>query len=224
MKNTLIIGIYVLWIIASYIISFTSQGMNSDNFTHLLIAGFLILQLISYPILKKISKQLSSKYFFILAGTIFAAIVEGFYMISNPVNKALIITTETSFVGIIGNYVIDLIFTIPVYIVVFFVIWHFINKYDYEIWQYLLLFGLAQALGDGLFFFISAPLALILIPYVMMNYHSMNLIPFLSVKDNISPNKSGIMKYLLPFISIIIIYFIAGFLINFIGSSIGLFI
>jgi len=90
-----------------------------------------------------------------------------------------------------------------VYVVVFLVIWHFINKYKFVLWEYVLFIGLGQALGDGGFFFIANPFALIMLPYVMISYHAMNIVPFLAIKDNLSPKSNSKLRFIIPPITLI---------------------
>ena len=85
----------------------------------------------------------------------------------------------------------DRLFTLPAYVVIFSLLWFFINRYRYTLWNYILVMGLAQTLGDGgLFFFIDAPAMLFFLPYPMTNYHAINIIPFLAVRDHLPPARS----------------------------------
>ena len=108
------------------------------------------------------------------------------------------------------------------YIVIFLVIWFFMTRYQYKLWQYLLLIGLGQALGDGGFYFVAAPFMLPFLPYVMVNYHAMNFVPYLLAKDSIKPKRFGWAKYVLPPVVIIITYLILGGAIHLIGVLTGL--
>lgn len=215
--NKSILIAYSSWALIVFAITFL-QGMNPDNVTHILILIFFIVQMIVYRLLKIFA--FSSKFLFILIGSILAAVVEGFYMISDPVFESLKIVAGMNFDKMIWNYSIDLIFTIPVYIIVFKVIWYYANKYDYKLWEYVIFISLGQALGDGMFFFLSEPMTLLLLPYVMINYHAMNLIPYLLVRPKGRIN--SINKYFIPPIVIIGTYLVSGTIIQIIGSFIGL--
>jgi hypothetical protein len=219
-ENKSILIFYSLWSIITFFIVF-SKGMNPDNFTHILIIIFLFLQFLSYPLLYFFSKILNPKLFFITSCIIFAGFVEGFYMFSKPVFDSLTITLQTDIQKIVTNYLIDLLFTIPVYFMIFMAIWYFINRYDYKIWEYLLFISLGQALGDGGFFFAANPFMLLFLPYVMINYHAMNLTPYLLIKKRLKEGKSNLLKYIIPILSIILIYYISGALIKYIGSFFG---
>lgn len=150
-------------------------------------------------------------------------VVEGFHMISMPVFLSLRIGWNTSLLQGSLQYALDLIFTVPAYIVIFSVIWYFINRYKYTLWQYVFVMGLAQALGDGgLFFFLGAPSMIFFLPYPMTNYHAINIIPFLSVRDRLSQERSsGAFAYFaIP--GVIGTYFICGAIVKFLGKSLGL--
>jgi hypothetical protein len=221
-KNKIIVSVYIIWAVIVFAITFVSKGLDSENITHMLIIFFFFAQLIAYPLIKLVSKLFSPKIGFLTIGLIFAAVVEGFYMISDPVFDSLKLTAGMSMGKMLGNFLIDLIFTIPVYIVIFLVIWYFINRYSYKLWEYLIIISLGQALGDGGFFFIASPFMLIFLPYVMINYHSMNLIPYILTKDSLKSQKNSWMKYIIPPSVIILIYIMFGILINIIGPLFAL--
>ncbi|MFH1052785.1 MAG: hypothetical protein V1740_00030 [Candidatus Woesearchaeota archaeon] len=221
-QNRIIISIYIIWAVVVFSVTFITKGFDPDNITHFLIILFFLAQLALFPIIKVLSKMFTPKLIFITLAVIFAALVEGFYMFSNPVFESLRFTAGMGFNTMLTNYFIDLIFTIPVYIVILISIWYFINKYSYKLWEYLIIFSLGQAIGDGFFFFLASPLMIIFLPYVMINYHSMNLVPFLLVNNKLKPKNKSWMKYIIPPIAIIVIYLIFGFLINFIGPLFAL--
>lgn len=215
--------IYSIWAVLSFIAVFLFKGLDAENITHVFLIVFLLLQ---YPLFTFIYSKVikfSPKTRFILLGTIFAAIVELFFMISTPVHESLKITSNTSFQQGIMNYLIDLAFTLPFYVVLFFVVWFFINKYQFKLWEYIIVFAVAQSLGDGSSFFIGDPFALILLPYVMISYHAMNVLPFLTVKDNLAPKNTSKERFIVPVIAIVLLYLVLGILIQLAGSLIGVF-
>jgi len=220
-KNKIIVFLYLIWAVVTFVIVLPNKDLYLENITHVLILIFFVLQIVFYKIISKLP-ILDAKKRFILLGVIFASIVEGFYMISDPVFESLKVTSGLSLFQILSNYAIDLLFTVPVYIAIFYAIWFFINKYDYNFWEYLIFISLGQSLGDGGFFFLANPLALVFLPYVMLNYHSMNLIPYMLVKSDLKKGKKSIMRFVIPPIALIAIYFVLGFIIQIIGAIVGL--
>lgn len=200
----------------------TIKDHNLEVVTRWLVVLFLGLQFIFLPFLKSISSRLTPKWRFIVLSTLFAMAVEGFHMISNPVDKSLIISANSSVVEIVRNYAIDLLFTTPVYVIVFLIMWFFIKTYAYSLWEFVLVMGLSQALGDGSFYFAANPIMLVFIPYIALNYNAMHIAPYLLVKKEISPRKISLKRYL-PLIIIPIIYVIGSFLIKIIAHSLGIF-
>jgi len=221
-QNKIFISLYAFWAVIVFALTFISKGYNPDNITHILIIIFFLVQLTTYPLIRVVSKKFSPKITFLIFGLIFAAVVEGLYMISDPLFESLKFVAGISIGKMISNFLIDLVFTIPVYIVVFLVIWYFINKYNYKLWEYLLFISLGQALGDGGIYFLASPFMLVFLPYVMINYHSMNLIPYLLTKNNLKPQNNSWMKYVVPPISIIVLYILFGIIINIIGPLFSL--
>ncbi len=215
--------IYITWAIIVFIVSFLSGGASPDNITHALIIGFIGVQIIAYPYLLKTTKKMPKQTTFIFISVIFACAVEGFYMLSNPVNSALKVTQAMPAAQIITNYLIDLAFTVPAYIAIFSVTWHFINKYEYKPWEYIIFIGLGQAIGDGWAYFFANPVMLLLIPYVMINYHAMNTTSYFLAKEGLKPKDKTWRKYIIPPICIILVYLIFGTLINLIGKASGIF-
>lgn len=221
-QNKIVIPIYVVWAVIVFAYTFISKGLDADNITHILIIIFFLAQLAAYPLAKVLLKKFNPKKTFLFFGVIFAASVEGFYMISAPVFASLKFTAGMGLEKILSNFLIDLAFTIPAYIVIFLAIWYFANKYNFRFWEYLIFISFGQALGDGLFFFLASPFMLIFLPYVMINYHAMNLFPYLLTKNNLKPQNNSWMKYIAPLISIIVLYILFGTLINIIGSQFAL--
>jgi len=222
-RNQLIISIYAVWAFLVFAITFVLKVPDSDNVTHILIMLMFLAQLAAYPVLSKLAKRHGPKASFIAFGLVFAACVEGFYMISAPVFGSLRVTAQTSLGSIITHYLADLFFTLPAYAVIFAMIWFFINKYEYDFWEYFILITLGQTLGDGgAFFFMASPLMLAFLPYVMVNYHSMNVIPYLLVRDGLKPTTKSRWKYIVPPASIILAYLVLGSLIKVAGSYLAL--
>lgn len=220
--NTSASKIYCLWSFLSILFALLVSKNLEENITRISVILFLIVQIITLDYIKKISFIKSQKNRFIFTGTILAIFVEGFHMISTPVFSSLKVDFNMSILKILQNYFIDLIFTIPAYLIIFSVIWYFINKYSYSLWDYIIVFGLSQCLGDGgIFYFISSPFMILFLPYPMTNYHAMNIIPFLLVKDDLKHNnEKKLMRYIaIP--AVILTYLICGAIIKYFGSLNG---
>ena len=216
MKRTTV-TIYVLWSAVTFALAFMTSGLNEDNLVRIMLAGFLLLQFMTYPLLVRLSKVLKPQLTFFVLALTFAAVVEGFHMMLRPVFGSLKISMSMGVAEMFRNYGIDLAFTLPVYLIVFAVIWWFIRRYRYEWWEYMLVMAAGQALGDGAFFFLSAPLMLLMIPYVMINYHAMNLVPFLLARDASGGNRS-ILRFVVP-VLLVGIYLICGAAIALVGKT-----
>jgi hypothetical protein len=63
---------------------------------------------------------------------------------------------------------------------------------------------------------------LFFLPYPMTNYHAINVIPFLAVRDSLPPNRSfSVYKYLaLP--ALVGVYGVCGAIIQLLGRILGL--
>ena len=211
---------YLFWAFLAILISFIGGGgLTNDKITHLII---IFIGLFSFVILN-LFKVKNPKLFFISSSVFLASLVEGAYMISRPVFKDLLVPENASLGLFINNWFIDLCFTIPAYIFIFSTIWWLINRYSFSKREYFFWFALGQALSDGFAFFLSAPAFIILVPYVMLNYHAMNFVPFLAIQDSLQnkPRKETYWKYPIVIISIWVVYMISGITIKMVGHSLG---
>lgn len=215
--------LYCLWATLSICLAIAVAGFSDESITRILVIIFLLCQIPLRTVLVKVLSWLSPKVRFVVLGTLLAAVVEGFHMVSKPVFLSLQITRNTPFMQGLKYYMLDLIFTVPAYLVIFSVIWWFINRYEYKFWQYVVVIGMAQALGDGgIFFFIAAPPMLLFLPYPMTNYHAINVIPFLTVEDNLNKNRISNSYSYLAIPAIIGTYLVCGAIIKVFGRAFGL--
>lgn len=219
-KSKLLPRLYIIWSVIVISLIFLKDQFSRDNITHLVILLILLLSLITF---KNIHPK-NPKRFFIFSSIILAALVEGAYMITNPVLPSLLTGKETTFFQFVQNYGIDLLLTIPIYYLVFWAIWWLINKYNYSKWEYIFLIALGQSLGDGSGFFILQPGALIFLPYIMINYHAMNVAPFLSIQKIIAnkPKSDSRWKYLVAVLMIFLIYILGGTFIQIVAKMFNL--
>lgn len=215
--------LYCLWATISICLAIAVAGLSDESITRILVIIFLLCQIPLRTVLVKALSWLSPKTRFVVLGTLLAAVVEGFHMISKPVFLSLQITRNTSFMHGLTNYALDLVFTVPAYLVIFSVMWWFVNRYEYKFWQYVVVIGMAQALGDGgIFFFIAAPPMLLFLPYPMTNYHAINVIPFLAVQDNLNEKRIPSSYSYLAIPAIIGTYLVCGAIIKVFGRAFGL--
>ena len=216
-------GLYCLWATLAICLAIALAGLSSESMTRLLVIVFLFSQIALRSLLIKALPGFSPKTRFIVLGIMLAAVVEGFHMISMPVFPSLHIDRDTSLSRGLIFYALDLLFTAPAYFVIFSVIWHFINRYHYPIWHYVVVMGLGQALGDGgLFYFLNAPAMLFFLPYPMTNYHAINVIPFLAVRDHLRHERSASIFTYLAVPGLIGTYLVCGAVIKLLGRVFGL--
>lgn len=205
--------LYIVWAVLTFLLIFTKGLLSPDNLTHIGIIIFFFLTLWIYREQK--GKTIDDpKVFFILRCVFYAAVVEGCYMISAPVLSSLRITAGMTLGHMVQNYAIDLALTLPAYCLIFYVIWRLINTYEYTPWQFAILMALGQGFGDGSRAFLFNPGLLVFLPYIMINYHAMNVAPFLAVKDALpAGRKQGFWKWVAPIPIIFITYLVSALVI-----------
>ena len=216
-------ALYCLWAAFAICSAIAFSGFSAESVTRLLVIVFLFGQIALRSMLVKALPRLAPKTRFIVLGTVLAAVVEGFHMISTPVFLSLRVGSDTSFAQGLINYAFDLLFTVPAYLVIFSVIWSFVSRYRYSLWQYVVVMGLGQTLGDGgLLYFLNAPAMLLFLPYPMTNYHAINVIPFLAVHDDLKCDRPASAWMCLAVPGLIGIYFICGVIIKLLGRFFGI--
>lgn len=215
--------LYLAWATIAIGLSIGIAGLTAESVTRLLVLGFLLLQVAARRPLAAAFPALAPRTRFIALGTLLAAVVEGCHMISMPVLPPLTVYAGTPPMEALRRYAIDLALTVPAYLVIFGVIWWFVARFAYPLWTYLILFGAAQALGDGgIYFFAAAPGMLAFLPYPMTNYHAVNVIPFLAVRDGLPAGRrtDGARWLALP--AVIATYFVCGTLIKVVARALGI--
>ena len=215
--------LYVAWAAAAIGGSIALAGLTAESVTRLLVVGFLLLQLVFRKRLAASFPALAPGTRFVVMGTLLAAVVEGFHMISTPVFLSLRVGRGTPPLSALGAWALDLFFTVPAYLVIFTVVWLFVSRYRYETWTYVVVTGFAQAIGDGgLFFFANAPALLVFLPYPMTNYHAVNVLPFLAVRDQLDPARPSSARSWLVVPTVVGTYLVCGALIKAAGRWSGL--
>lgn len=215
--------LYCLWATLAIGLSIALAGFTAETVTRILVIVFLLGQIPLHSKLANALPQFAPRTRFIALGTGLAAIVEGFHMISMPVFLSLRIDRNMSIAEGLMCYALDLLYTVPAYLVIFSVIWWFINRYRYPFWQYVITMGLGQVLGDGgLLFFSSAPAMLVFLPYPMTNYHAINVMPFLAIHDHLRDSRSASAARYLAVPALIGTYLVCGVIIRIAGRAFGL--
>jgi hypothetical protein len=215
--------LYLFWAIPSILIALMAGKASPENLTRIMVIAFLLAQIALRKKLSGFGSRFTPPVRFVLCGIILACIVEGFHMISTPVFPAVKVFPTTPAVEAAKFLIIDLIYTVPAYVVIFSVIWYFARRFEYTTWQYILTMGLGQVIGDGgLFFFLAAPGMLVFLPYPMSNYHAVNILPYFTVRDELKnrPRESGAKKYLAT-PAIILTYIVCGAAIKIVGRQFG---
>lgn len=213
------------WTLVSLVFPVVHDGLNSSSVTRLLILAYFLLCLLWFYKRGQFIEVKNSKGTFIVWCLVNAMVVEIFHMISMPLHQSLLITLNTPLFQALENISIDLVLTLPVYLIIFWIIWNLIKRYNYSSFSFFILIGLGQALGDGNSFFIANPGALIFLPYVMLNYWAMNFVPYLVVRKQISDTlqDNKWLKIVLPIVLLPTVYFVAGGAILAIGKILGWF-
>lgn len=215
-------ALYCSWAALAIAASIAIGGLSPENRTRLLVLAFLGLQV---PLRSRVATLFASigpGPRFVLLGTLFAAVVEGFHMISKPVFPSLTVGGGTSFEAAARAYTIDLLYTMPAYVVVFSVIWFFVVRFRYSFWEYVIVMGLGQTLGDGGWvYFLGAPAMLVFLPYPMTNYHAINVLPFLAVADRRGPESRRSPARFLAVPALVATYFACGAVIRVVGARFG---
>lgn len=216
-------ALYCVWVAVAIGLSFLQGGFSDENITRLGVLAFIGIQFAFRARLVNALPQLAPRTRFMVYGTMLAAVVEGLHMISKPLFDTLRVYPGTPLAGALWRYAVDLAFTVPAYLLIFAVIWFFISRYRYGLWSYIVLAGLGQALGDGgIYFLFGAPQLAPLLPYIMTNYHAVNVMPFLAVRDGLPATRATSRLRLLVVPALIAIYFVCGAIIKTIGRAAGL--
>ncbi|WP_353673411.1 hypothetical protein [Synechocystis sp. LKSZ1] len=215
--------LYCIWAIVSILIALVFAGLSPDSLTRILVLLFLFAQLLARSLLPRVLPLISPRTRFIVIGIALAVVVEGCHMFSKPVFSSLRVSPDTPLALGLYRYGLDLLFTLPAYLVIFLVIWLFIKRLYFPLWHYVLVVGFAQVLGDGgLFYFVSSPAMFFFLPYPMSNYHAMNILPYLAVCDQLPSDLTPSFRIYLVVPAVFMTYFVCGTLIRLLGQQFGL--
>ena len=213
-------ALYLTWTTLVIVTMLIKDRWSHDNVTHGVI---LLILLLSLGLFRHV-KPKNTRRFFIGSCVLLAALGEGAYMITKPVLPSLLVSGNCTLGQFIHHYGVDLLLTIPVYVAIFWVIWRLIHRYAYSTWEYIFWIALGQALGDGFAFFLVKPLSLLMIPYIMLNYHAMNVAPFLCIQDELrnQPRMETRWKYAVTPLVLFVTYFLGGTMIHIVAKIFNL--
>lgn len=215
-------AVYCAWAAIAIAISFLQGGWSDENITRLGVLAFIALQFACRHRLVNALAHLPPRTRFIVYCTMLAAVVEGLHMISKPVFDTLRVSPGLPLADAVYRYAVDLAFTLPAYLAIFATIWIFIARYRYGLWTYIVVAGLGQSLGDGgIYFLLGAPQLAPLLPYVMTNYHAINVLPFVAVQKALPEARNARAARLLMIPTLIAVYFACGAIIQSIGRACG---
>jgi hypothetical protein len=213
---------YLAWAGLTYLLVFWKKGLDADNVTHLALLLVLAATLLIVTTRPSAIPRRPHRAF-IATGVALAALGEGCYMISKPFQPSLLITAGMPMSLMARNYALDLAFTLPAYVVIFEVIWRLNQRFQYGRWEYILVFALGQALGDGNQTFLHAPGLLLLLPYVMVNYHAMNVVPYLLIERSLPVGRSvSRWRYAVGVVAMVAVYLVCGAILVGIARAAGI--
>ncbi len=221
-RDRLALWAYAAWTALVVGASLARAGLSPDNLTRLATIAYLALGLGWYRLGPR-RPEAPSGLRFVLRCSASALVVEACYMISRPVFPSLTVVPGMGAGQAVANTLLDFAFTLPAYLVIFTVAWQLLRRFEYGVAAYALLFSLGQALGDGNAFFLANPGALLLAPYVMLNYQAINVVPFLRVRERLAPaRKGGWLRLVAPLVALPAAYWVTGALILVAGQRAGL--
>ncbi len=216
-----------VWFFVSIAIPFSITGIDNSAATRIAIMSYFAVSLLLFYLFGRNLQIKHPKRTFIILSLIGSTFGEISYMISRPLNMALLVTPGMSPEQIFRNTAIDLILTFPAYLCIFSVIWFFARRYQYTAFSFLFIMGLAQSLGDGLQTFLNQPSLLLFTPYIMVNYWAMTFVPFLVVRKSIDAvvdtprKKAGFLAHILPLLAMPLTYYSVAIVIILIGRALG---
>jgi hypothetical protein len=199
-----------------------AQGFGPDVITHALILALFAVQLFLLDWLRSALRRVGPKWRFVAPSMFFAALVEGSYMISKPLDPSLLITKDTPVQEAFRRLAVDLVLTTPAYAVIFWFMWRLISRFRYALWEFVILMAAGQALGDANEYLRGTPSMLLFLPYLMLNYHAMQVVPFLLVREELEANASGWKRVALPLVGLPAVYLVCGFSVKLVGAALGL--
>lgn len=221
-RDKIVSVVYVLWTFVAVGLSFMVGGRSVDNTTRALVIALIVIEIAAYRFLQTGLRRVAPKRRFVATGVALAILVEGFYMISRPAFACLKIARDTGFARGLQSYAIDLALTVPAYAVIFSVIWWLLQRYRYTFWEYVLVMGIGQTFGDGFVYFVQMPAMIAFLPYVTLNYHAINVVPFLLVRDELPSSSQALPRRFLALPLLVAVYLVCGGTIALVGRWTGL--
>ena len=197
-------------------LAFGHDGLNRNTVTRLLILLFLGVSLA----LGRRLRPPGGAPLFIGVCLASSLVVEFCYMFSRPVFPSLLFQAGDSVPVMASKTLVDWAFTAPAYLVIYAVFWWLLGRFRYSLTEYVVLFSAGQALGDGNAFFLAQPAMLLFLPYVMLNYQAIQVLPYLWVRDQLK-GQSRRGSWLAPVVVIPATYWVVGACIQLAGKRLG---
>ncbi len=214
--------LYITWAVTAIGLSMLAGGFKVENITRLLVILFLVILYLGGPRVLRLLRLRPTKSSFVLTGTALACVVEAFHMISKPVFGSLQVTSDTGLPQAVRFLLIDLAFTVPAYLVIFSVVWWLLNRWRYSFWEYTIIMGIGQTLGDGgIFYFAAAPHMVLFLPYPATNYHACNVIPYIAVAGADQGTPVSLWRKLLAIPILVVTYLACAIPIKLLGRMLG---
>lgn len=213
--------LYAAWAAVAVCIVLIKDGLTPDNATHLAILAYLASSAFAIPLLQRLAERYPPQKVFLGFSLISAAAVEVCYMITAPLHPSLLIDADTKATHAFRNVGVDLALTLPAYVLIFAVILILIRRYDYRPIEFTVLTSAGQAIGDGMSFLAANPTMLIFLPYLMLNYHAMTLVPYVALRGRLQSGQArrGPMMLVLPLIVLPLLYGVVGTAIILLGRT-----
>jgi hypothetical protein len=221
MRDRTAIGLYLAWAAATIVLALGKGGASPDNITHGVVLLLLGAEWLLEKPLARLLVRVPLRRRFVGLSMAFAALVELAHMISNPLDPTLRLDLDTPLAEALRRCAIDLVLTAPAYAVIFTVIARMAARFRYRTWEFAILMAAGQALGDGNAFFVTSPAMLIFLPYVMLNYHAMQLVPYLLVREELRGSEEGWRRVAWPLIALPVTYLSCGVAIKVLGRALG---
>lgn len=207
---------YVIWASVVLALSLGHDGMSRNTITRLCILAYLAITLW----LGRRYAPRGQALLFISTCVVSSMAVEFFYLFSRPVFPSLLFAPGDSPLVLLHKTLVDWAFTTPAYVVIYAVFWRLLARFRYSLTEYVLLFSAGQALGDGNAFFLAQPGMLLFIPYVMLNYQAINVLPYLWVRQRLAGERRR-GRWLAPLLIIPFTYWVMGACIQIAGKLLG---
>jgi hypothetical protein len=207
-----VLTVFILWTASTYAIVLGKDGWSRDNATHVAIMIYGFATVAALPLLRRAARRFSPAAVFLGASVVSALVVEACYMPTAPIHPSLVVAPDMPVRSVLRNLAVDWTLALPAYIAIFAVAWAFIARFEYGVWAYALVFATGQALGDAKAYLGAHPAMLVFLPYILVNYLAMSVVPFAAVRDQLPPGRSrrALPSIALPLVVLPLVYGACG--------------